>query len=194
VTTPPLAELLRWMVEMPSAFRADPEGFGEGKVRVRAVVADLFETLFVDPIPTATLAAFDAQDTGNGEKNRLRWILAAAHLLWHPSFRGHPPARASVEKLFVQDLATVASIVKVESLDQEEERREELIRRTLRALDLALPGETPNEANDRLKQVDSVERRRVLLAAADRERRSREVREAMAKKAAQEAAAKVSRE
>ena len=191
---PPLAELLRWMVEMPPAFRAEPEGFGEGKVRVRAVVADLFETLFGGPPPMATLAAFDAQDTGDAERNRLRWILAAAHLLWHPSFRGHPPAQASIEKLLVQDLATVASIVKVERLDREEERREELIRRSLRALERSLAGETPNEANDRFKQVDSVERRRVLLAAADRERRSREVREAMAKKAAQEAAAKVSRE
>ena len=78
--------------------------------------------------------------------------------------------------------------------EQDEERREELIRRATTALGLSLAGESPNEAADRLKQVDSVERRRVLVAAAARERRARQVREAMAKKAAEEAAAKVSRE
>jgi hypothetical protein len=94
----------------------------------------------------------------------------------------------------VQELSAVSGIVNVEQLDQDEERREELIRRTLRAVDWLLPGEMRNEADDRLKQVDSIERRRVLLAAAERERRAREVREAMARKAAEEAAAKVSRE
>jgi hypothetical protein len=64
----------------------------------------------------------------------------------------------------------------------------------LRALAVTLPDESLNEAEDRFRQVDSVERRRVLVAAAERERRAREVREAMAKQAAKEAAAKVSRE
>jgi hypothetical protein len=58
----------------------------------------------------------------------------------------------------------------------------------------SLPGESASEAADRLQQVDSVQRRRVLQAAAERERRAREVREAMARKAAEEAAAKVTRE
>ena len=39
-----------------------------------------------------------------------------------------------------------------------------------------------------------MERHRVLAEAAQRERRAREVREAMARKAAEEAAAKVTRE
>lgn len=182
----PLAELLRHVAEMPASFR--------GEVNVRAVVADLIETLSQAPPPAATLAAFVPASPTAAEKNRLRWVVAGCHLLWHPTFRAVGAARENIERLLVQDLATLAGIVAAEDLDRDEERREELIRRALRALAVALPDESPNEAEDRFRQVDSVERRRVLVAAAERERRAREVREAMAKKAAQEAAAKVSRE
>ncbi|HET9931689.1 MAG TPA: hypothetical protein VFQ35_13405 [Polyangiaceae bacterium] len=194
VSVPPLAEFLRWLAEMPPVFHAEPEGFVEGSVRTRAVVADLFETLFGEAPNDSVLAGLDATDTGKTERNRLRWILAAAHLVWHPSFRSAPPARGALEKLFFQELPSLAGTVDVAQLAHDSERREELIRRTLRLFERRLPGETENEASDRLKQVDSIERRRVLLAAADRERRAREVREAMARKAAEEAAAKVSRE
>ena len=94
----------------------------------------------------------------------------------------------------MQELAQLGAVAPVDLLDRDEDRREELVRRTLRAVRLALPGESSQEAEDRMRQVDSVERHRVLRAAAQREKRSREVREAMARKAAEEAAAKVSRE
>ncbi len=194
MNVPPLGELLRWMAEMPAAFRAEPEGFPGGLVRVRAVVADLFETCQGAAPSAESLATFAPADTGDTERNRLRWILATVHMLWHPAFRSRPLPLAGLERLLIQDIASVAGIVNRDQLDTDEERREELIRLTVRALALELPGETRNEADDRFRQVDSCERRRVLLGASERERRSREVREAMAKKAAQEAAAKVNRE
>lgn len=193
MNAPPLAELLRWVAGMPAAFQADPTT----SCRVPAVVADLLETLFGEPPAPGLLGAFALGADQGAERNRLRWVLAAAHVLWHPAFREArlpDAARAGVERLLVQELATLAAVAKVELLAIDEERREELIRRTLRALKLSLPGESANEANDRLHQVDSVERQRVLIAAAGREKRAREVREAMARKAAEEAAAKVSRE
>ncbi len=197
--TPPLPELMRWVTEMPSAFRAAPEPFPEGSTRVRAVVGDLFETLLSERPSPELLDAFDPTDTGAAEHNRLRWVLAASHLLWHPGLREAVSGAANVmrpklERLFLQELAALASVVACGALDEDEERREELIRRATTALGVSLAGESPNEAAARLEQVDSVERRRVLLAAAARERRAREVREAMARKAAEEAAAKVSRE
>ncbi len=194
MSLPPLAEFLRWMAEMPAAFRTEPEGFPGGRVRLRAVVSDLFETLCSESPSAELLAALEPVLRGKAERNRLRWTLAGAHFLWHPAFRSAPPARAGLERFLAQDLPAMAGVVAFEQIDLDEERREELVRRALRALDLRLPGETANEAEDRLGQVDSVERRRVLLEAVERERRAREVREAMARKAAQEAAAKVSRE
>jgi hypothetical protein len=178
---------------MPPAFRLVPEGFEGGRVRVRAVIGDLMETMFGDA-PEALLAAFDKVATTKVELNRLQWVLAAAHVLWHPTLRSASPQRTGVEKLLVQDLSALAVAVPSASLVSDEERREELARRVLAAAGLRLPGESATQAADRLKQVDSVERRRVLAAAAERERRSREVREMMARKAAEEAAAKVSRE
>jgi hypothetical protein len=171
---PPLAEFLRWLAEMPEAFRAEPLGFPAGKVAVPAVVADLHETLF-DRRPDEA-------------------FLAACHLLWHPALRVSTPPAAGFSKLLVQDLAALAAVAPADGLLGDEERREELIRRTLQALGLLLPGEGPKEAEDRLTQVDSVERRRLVREAAEKEKRAREVREQMVRRAAEEAAAKVSRE
>ncbi|HEY6333325.1 MAG TPA: hypothetical protein VI756_28635 [Blastocatellia bacterium] len=179
---------------MPTAFKASPEEFQGGTVRVRAVVSDLFETMFGSAPESIFLSAFAAKDTGKRELNRLAWTLAGCHTLWHPSLRGGPAERAGLDRLLIQELAAVASVVRADSLFGEEDRREELVRRVLRALGRIVPGETGVESEDRLRQLDSVERQRVLAAAADRERRSREVREEMARKAAEEAAAKVSRE
>ena len=96
--------------------------------------------------------------------------------------------------LLLQELASLSVVAKVAQLDQEDERREELIRRCMRALGRRLDGESESEAEDRFKQGDSVERHEVLVAAAEREKRQREIRDAMAKKAAEEAVPKVGRE
>jgi hypothetical protein len=191
---PPLAEFLRWLAEMPEAFRSEPLGFPGGKVAVPAVVADLHETLFERRPEETFLAAFRPAAADKVERNRLRWVLAACHLLWHPALRTATLPAAGFNKLLVQDLAALAAVAPVDGLLRDEERREELIRRTLQALGLLLPGEGAKEAEDRLTQVDSVERRRLVREAAEKEKRAREVREQMARRAAEEAAAKVSRE
>lgn len=194
MTVPPLAEWLRWVAERSPVVNEAPEGFPGGRVRVRAVVADLHEEIFQAPADEQLLAACDAGEPTRAERSRLGWILAASHVLWHPAVRGATPKRDRVIRLLVQELPALAALVPPERLDREEERREELVRRVLRAAQLSLPGESAMDGEDRLRQVDSVERHRVIAAAAERERRAREVREAMARKAAEEAAAKVSRE
>jgi len=199
VTVPPLEELQRWVAAMPAPFREEPVGFG-GPVLVSAVVADLLETMVGDPAESATLTSgwllecLRHNASNEPERNRLRWMLAAAHLLWHPQLRRTAVTAQALRRLMVQDLPALAALVPVDVLDAEPDRREELIRVVLRALELALPGETAQEAADRLGQVDSVARHRLVAEAAERERRAREVREAMARKAATAAAAKVTRE
>jgi hypothetical protein len=190
---PTLAELERWMLEMPVAFAAEPEGFAGGQVRVRAVMADLFTTLF-DGYDEEILVLFQPADDGARERNRLRLVLATAHLLWHPRLRRHRRGLGKLRALYSRELPALAAVAKAEELPANEQLREELIRRILRALDLRPAGESAAEAEDRLQQVDSVERHRLLKEAAEREKRARKVREAMARKAAEEAAAKVSRE
>jgi hypothetical protein len=193
MSEPTLAELQRWMMEMPVAFAGEPEGFPEGRVRVHAVMADLFETLFGGS-DDELVAVFRPANDSALERNRLRLSLHTARLLSNPLFRRPGLAHGRLRGLYSQEIPAMAAVVQVDELARDEHLREELIRRTLRAFGIGLAGESVAESEDRLRQVDSVERHRVLHEAAGRERRAREVREAMARKAAQEAAAKVSRE
>src|SRR5262249_9742467 len=140
--TPPLAEWLHWMAEMPQALRRIPEEFEGGTVRTPAVVCDLFETLFVTPANPAMVSACRPNDTGKRELNRMRWILAACHVLWPPHLRAAAGERADVERLLVQELAGLAAVAPIDLLFQEEERREELVRRVLRTAKVRLPGES----------------------------------------------------
>ncbi|MBI3271363.1 MAG: hypothetical protein HYZ53_20395 [Planctomycetes bacterium] len=192
----PLAELLRWLAEAPTplspGMAAGPPG---GRANVRAVVADLYETLVLRTADAAFLRACEISDDGPLERNRQRWILAAAHLLWHPAVRGRSFPDAAVRKLFVQELPALAAVAPADGLLTDAERREELIRRSLRALGLLLPGESAEAAEDRLAQVDSVERHRLVATAAEKEKRARVLREEeLRRRAAEEAASKDTRE
>lgn len=191
VEVPPIGGWLRRAAEAPAVLEAPPEGFPGGVVRVSAVVSDLWEWLTGAPPPAALLGAFVVTQPGDGERRRLHAVLFACHVLHHPVFSGRPTA--GIERLLVQELSAWAAAVGKQALASEE-RREELVRRCLRAAGLRPGGESEAEAEDRLRQVDAVERAKVLRDAEARERRAREVREAMARAAAEEAAAKVSRE
>ena len=181
-----LSSLLRHMIALPQALRP-----GHPLTSPRAVVRDLFEQLTSGVADRELLETFSATNLDDARTNYYAWVLAAAHLLHE---LGAPAEPKQLRRLLLQELASLSAIVKVNLLDQEEERREELIRRCLRALGRKIDGESDTDAEDRWKQVDSIERHEVLVAAAEREKRQREVREAMAKKAAEEAVPKVGRE
>ncbi|HEX7643260.1 MAG TPA: hypothetical protein VF472_13725 [Burkholderiaceae bacterium] len=74
------------------------------------------------------------------------------------------------------------------------DRREELIRLALSDLDMRPAGETEAQAQDRLAAISSMERERIVRAAQAAEARAKEIREALARQAAQEAANKWTRE
>jgi hypothetical protein len=86
--------------------------------------------------------------------------------------------------------ASGKNVVYIEDVD----RREELIRVALAAVDLRPESESQAQAEDRLLMVSSFERKRVMEAAKAAEERAAQIREALAKKAAEEAANKMSRE
>jgi hypothetical protein len=156
---------------------------------VRAVVNDLFDTLYGAPADLPFLAKLDKAAAGH-----LQLVLAATWVLWHPAFREPPPPKAAIERLLSEGLGHVAAVVTADKISRDEERGEELIRRAARNAGRLFAGETETEAEDRFKQVDSIERHKVLEEAEKREKRARAVRDAIAKKAAEDAAAKVSRE
>ena len=180
---------------MPPAFREEPFGLPKGRIRVGAVVGDLVESLAGRAPEKDFLRSFVPAEKSAAERNRLLWVLAASHLLWHPAFRerGAVYPQNWHRRFFVQELSMLAGVAQAEKLVTDEERREELIRRALGVLELRLPGESDEESRDRLTQVDSLERQRILSEVAKRQAKLRREEE-LRRKAAEEAASKMPRE
>ena len=70
------------------------------------------------------------------------------------------------------------------------DRREELVRMLLASIDVRPAGETIEQSLDRKATLDSVERSEAMQSTIAAEKRAREIREAMARKAASESASR----
>jgi len=187
---PAFEPLNRRLSECPREFLTEPRIGKRGVIHVDAVVADLLSDLgggqrVVDVGP---FRSDDAKD-----RNRLSATLVACWLLHDDAFIGGRFSEA-VLGFLVDDVPELAQVVPAPQLVNDADRREELIRLALKALGLRPAGETAAQAQDRLTTVSTIERRRVVAAARAAEERARAIREAMAKKAAAEAAARYMRE
>lgn len=187
---PQLERLLRRIAEcpadvLPAAAESEPQP------ALAAVVGDLLRDLGAADVEAAALRAFAA---GAGSGNRARLVLVACWLLHDEWFVGERRFWRGAQEFLANGLTRLAGLVQAERFVADPDRREELARSALAALGLRPQGETPEQARDRLTTLDSVERAAVLEATRAAEERARQVREAMARAAAQEAAASWGRE
>jgi hypothetical protein len=189
---PDLVALVHRLGECPPDFQEAPLLAGRGTVDVAAVVHDVLLDLGMPAEAPFDPAPFRV--TSPKQENRLRLILLACWLLHDPWFRGARRFAARAEAWLSQGLNRMASVLDVQGMLGDPDRREELCRACLAALDVLPRGETEAQARDRFAGVDSVERHRVALDMRKAEERAREVREALQRQAAEAAAAKVSRE
>lgn len=188
---PSLEHLLRRVTETPSDFLAEPRTeSGSGVVHVDAVIADLF-ALYNAPLPA--LAEF-TPDSTQTSRRRVGVALLLSWLLADPEMLQQPLSAPRLQLLLTDGAAELAAQLAPAKYCDEPDRREELVRFALARLDLRPSGETLPQAQDRLVALNSAERARVVAAARQAEERARAVREALAKKAAQEAADKYTRE
>ena len=193
---PQLEALTRRLADCPADFLAEPRRGATGAVQVAAVVSDLLADWGGAALSPAQAGVFQVADTPR-QANWLRLVLLACwlwHDPWFRALRERRPSPAAALRFLAKDLGGLASLVQAPQCVLDPDRREELARLCLKALELCPKGETPAQAQDRLNALDSVERQRVVQAARSAEARSRAVREAMTAKAAQEAADKWSRE
>jgi hypothetical protein len=190
---PVLETLTRRLAECPADFLAEPRIGAAGVVEVAAVVADLVRDLGGPPMTRAQLAVFQPKDARQ-HRNWLGLVLVASWLLHDPWFREQQRLGRAAVDFLTSGLSQVAGLAQAPRFVTDPDRREELARLALHHLGLRPAGETEAQAADRLNTLDSVERDRVQRAARQAEERARAVREAMAKKAADEAAAQYSRE
>ena len=188
---PELAALLRRLTECPPELLDEPRIGGSGRIVVSAVVFDLVGALGWAGAPHVHLP-FESRDPA--DRNAMRIVLVACWLLHDPWFRARRDLGALAHAFLVEEPPQLAQVVDAERFVTDPERREELVRHCLARLALRPRGETEEQARDRRTSLDSVERRRLIEATRAAEERAREVREALAKKAAEEAAAKATRE
>ena len=211
---PMLESLIRRLAETPEDFLAEPRIGSKGRVQTAAVVGDLVRS-FGGTAGPRELSAFIARRelpglaselpeyaeadppsparTGS-ERNELAIVLILCWLLSDEWFRQVNPATNEVLALLRETAAELAAQQPSRKFVNDADRREELARLALARLGFRPAGETLAQAQDRLTTLNSAERARVMQAARAAEQRARKIREALAKKAAQESADKWTRE
>ena len=153
------------LANTPIAFRGGAAG--ESAVRSDAVIADLFRDRATRALEPAEVARFLAGDATATRRRHLELVLIASWVLHDTAF-ANAPADAMLA-LLEGRLAELASHVVPRLFIEDAERREELVRTCLAALDRVPAGETLAIAEDRLAVLDSVRRRALLRDARARE-------------------------
>ena len=189
---PILEELTRRLAETPEDFLAEPRLGNSGQVHVAAVAADLLRSLGA-PADAAALAPLEGQDARR-DRNRLSVTLLLCWLLSDAWFRQKKMQPEALLDLLRRGSILVSERTPARKFVTDPERREELARFSLAHLGYRPSGETLAQAQDRLTSLNSAERARVLQASRAAEERARAIREALARKAAQESADKFTRE
>ncbi|MEG0184689.1 MAG: hypothetical protein RR704_14680 [Stenotrophomonas sp.] len=191
-TGPSLDVLLRRLLDMPPDFLEAPHRAGAGRLHVAAVVGDVFAARSLH-LPPSLRSTLSGTLTGVGV-NQLSlsavtaWLMADTH--WDAQ-RIEPGAWTA---LFTEAVPALAASAAAEHFVFDPERRDELVRTVIARLGLLPEGETAAQAADRLARVSGVERQRLLEASRATEERARAIREALARKAAEESADKWTRE
>ena len=190
---PPLETLTRRLAECPPEFLAEPRIGAAGSIQVAAVVSDLLRDLGGQPLSPAEAAAFQS-DRPKADRNRLSLALLGCWVLHDPWFRARPGTAPMAQRLLAGGLTELAQATPAGQFVADPDRREELARVCLREMGLRPAGETLAQAKDRLMTLNAAERTRVVKAARKAEQRAADIREAMRRKAEEEANAKATRE
>jgi hypothetical protein len=196
---PPLESLTRRLAECPPEFLDEPyikvtNKKTKGRVLVSAVVNDLIVELGGSSLTPAQLEQYSTAYDIPRTRNRLKLILIGCWLLHDPWFRQQNALAQTAYDLLATGLDELADLTTARKFITEPDRREELARLCLKALNFRPAGETEAQAQDRLATLNTAERQRVIKAAREAEERAQQIREAMARKAAEEAADKAGRE
>jgi hypothetical protein len=186
---PLLDLLLRRLADTPRDFLDPPRVGNTGSVHVAALVFDLSYQCG-QPCTATDLQLLSASPV---DTNWLTLCAIGCWLLHEPGLQPHL-SKTAVLAWLDPTLRALASEYPAERYLLDDERREEFARLALRELALRPAGETEAQAQDRLQALSSTERRRILAATRAAEQRAREIREALIRQAAAEAADKYTRE
>jgi hypothetical protein len=191
-TGPTIETLTRRLVDTPPDFLDEPRIGSTGRVVVAALVNDLMQR-YGKRLQQRELSRFDTATLGP-DRNRLALVMIAVWLLADRWFLDAKPSLEAITRVLDETITELAATTAAHKFVSDPDRREELARVVLARLDYVPEGETLAQATDRLSSLSTTERRRLLEASRAAQQRAREIREALAKKAAEESADKMTRE
>lgn len=192
ISGPPLQLLLNRIAETPADFLDEPRIGKKGRLEVAALVNDCLRTKGFKP-DAESLNHFTSNNP-RADRNRLQIVAMTTWVLADDWFSDNPLQELVLTSMLQHDLALLAESIQRDQCLHLSERREELARYLLSRLNFRPEGETEQQATDRLSALSSTERKRLLKNSVEAEVRAREIREALAKKAAKESADKFTRE
>lgn len=186
---PALEVLLQRIAITPEDFLLAPKANKKKGAVVEAVVLDLLRTRDTGE----ALAALETRLRKANHATRSVALLLC-WLLGDERWSENEVAAEALRTLFDEGAEQLAEHTRAAAFVNDVERREELARFVLKRLGMRPLGESAAQADDRLTSLSAAERARVLEASRAAEARARAVREALARKAAEESADKWSRE
>lgn len=189
---PPLQCLVARVADCPVDFLDEPRIGNSGQLEIAALVYDCLRAVGYRA-SAAELRDFTGQEAG-ADRKHLQLAALCVWLLGYEWFRSIWLDGEALLTLLRTDMAALAKSSRVDKCLHDSERREEFARFVLARLGYRPEGESEAQATDRLSALSSLERQRLLKESQAAEQRAREIREALAQKAAAEAADKWTRE
>jgi hypothetical protein len=194
---PSITYLTERLIKTPEEFLMPPVMISgtkkTGKINTGAVISDLLFDTGGNFLNEEEIKFFEL-DYEKNASNYLNIVLIICYLFHDNWFQVNAQYSQKILKFLKEDLFELANIVNYELFVTDSERREELARLCLYKIGLIPEGENENIAADRLITLNSIERRKIIEGTRAAYLRAQKIREAIAKKAAEEAASKMSRE
>jgi hypothetical protein len=195
---PLLEALIDRLIAIPEEFpggRAKSADSGE-KTNLPALINDLLIDNGGTPLSDDEISLYFT-DKKKSENNLHHDLVSILCYIFEDEFFTEKQSEAELIKSFLLSPGLIELSKTVKSADEfinDPERREEICRMALNALNYFPLGETEKNAEDRLLTLDSVERKKILAKTSEARERAKQLREAMMRKEAEEAASKMSRE
>ncbi|MCB1169361.1 MAG: hypothetical protein KDK25_03455 [Leptospiraceae bacterium] len=125
---------------------------------------------------------------------RISFVLLACYILSDPIFASRKDLLPAALELLSHGFIELSAVARASDFVLSTDRREEMVRLCLNSLGLLPEGEKKEMAANRLEALDTVRRVSLMKKATELRKRQEELRKAMERKAAEEAASKWSRE
>ena len=187
---PPLEVLIRRLSETPEQFYVETKTDSSSFLKAIVLVVDLLNKFGI----SANNKIIQDFRPYFKDKNHRILAMACVWLLYDDSLSKISFTEAQIKNLLIEALDELSKLGKTEKFISNQERREELVRIVLSRLNYRPKGESIAQAKDRLSSLSIVERKHLFEEIKIAEKRAKEIREAIAKKAAEDSADKSSRE